>query len=506
MANISYTPEGEYLSRLFGEAPIVNPIPTIDPYEQLRKQMELQSQMNAPIALLQAAQPFFQATKEKTGIGQRMAQGLLGGGQQYVQGLNQNNQNVMNLAKLQDEAQKRELQKTQIDLAKQTIKEKEAQLKKEDEFLSSLPSMLQTPTGQKKQTGMVNTPAGLATQDEAIRALQTILNNNSYEQDTLKQFTPQIINQTIADTLSPIQNLMLNKGTKEQRLEAAKEIFKASQPPKTIDEAIAKADALGDTVAVNRLIEIKKAIEKEKTPKNPTYMVNAKGKTVAIDPNLTTEQLNAKIEKEGLKTVPQTTASIYADMRSLVPNATTGAYFDKSTRQWKMPTQQGDMVLTGEQVKQLNVDLRQEKAEAAQRGGSQTANVDAANKLYNENLPEIIALREKVAKKGLLPDTQFKDLNGVKQWIGMKTSDPDVVELQGKVKLMADNLQKTLGGSQGGEWAFKVADTLLDPSYQADAFKRRMESHGKDLKRLATIRKSFGKDNTPIKADPLGIR
>ncbi len=150
--------------------------------------------------------------------------------------------------------------------------------------------------------------------------------------------------------------------------------------------------------------------------------------------------------------------------------------------------------LTGDQVNSMGLDYAQAKSEASQRGGATSANINAANDLYQKNLPRLIELRKKVAAKGLLPDTQFSDINAMNQWLSEKSSDPDVVELKGKVKLQADNLQKTLGGAQGGEWAFKVADSLLNPSYQGAAFERRLRSHGEDLAELAQSRRSFGRN------------
>jgi hypothetical protein len=141
-----------------------------------------------------------------------------------------------------------------------------------------------------------------------------------------------------------------------------------------------------------------------------------------------------------------------------------------------------------------DVPLAQAKAEARQRGGSMAAQINAANDLYQENLPKLLVLRDKVQKKGLLPASKLRDMNAVNQWLNMKTSDPDMAELQGKTKLMADNLQKTIGGGQGGEWAFKVADTLLDPALAPEAFSRRMKSHGVDLSVLAKSRREFGRN------------
>jgi len=141
-----------------------------------------------------------------------------------------------------------------------------------------------------------------------------------------------------------------------------------------------------------------------------------------------------------------------------------------------------------------DVELAQRKAEARQRGGTRAANLETASALYDTNLPHITQLRNAVAAKGLLPSGGLKDINAFNQWINLRTSDPDMAELQGKVKLMADNLQRIFGSGQGGEWAFKLADTLLDPSLDPPAFQRRMESHGEDLRTLAKYYRSFGRN------------
>lgn len=172
-----------------------------------------------------------------------------------------------------------------------------------------------------------------------------------------------------------------------------------------------------------------------------------------------------------------------------VPTAIPGVYYDRLKKQYV----EDGVVLSAGEVRARGIDYKEDTSMAGQRGGAATANISAANELYQKNLPRLIELRNLVANKGLLPETEFTDLNALSQWLDMKGSDPDMAELQGKVKLMADNLQKTIGGAQGGEWAFKVADTLLNPALAPEAFKRRMESHGEDLSYLATARRSFGK-------------
>lgn len=135
-------------------------------------------------------------------------------------------------------------------------------------------------------------------------------------------------------------------------------------------------------------------------------------------------------------------------------------------------------------------------SQARMRGGATTANVVAASKMYHQEAPELIDLRNKVHKKGLLPKSQFKDLEAINQWLGARSSDPDVALLKKKTKFLADSLMRVMGGSQGGEWAFKVAADILDPTFGPEAFAAIVESHGIAMERMGRARQSFGKEET----------
>lgn len=132
------------------------------------------------------------------------------------------------------------------------------------------------------------------------------------------------------------------------------------------------------------------------------------------------------------------------------------------------------------------------KVPASQRGAS----VITASGLMDKELPEIIALREKVEAKNLLPSGGLKDIESLNQWYGEKISDPDAALLRKKVKFLADSLQRTIGGSQGGEWAFKVAADILDPSFTGPAFKNVVTSHATALRRMSEGYLNF-KENLP---------
>lgn len=138
-------------------------------------------------------------------------------------------------------------------------------------------------------------------------------------------------------------------------------------------------------------------------------------------------------------------------------------------------------------------EQKEAMAAARQRAGMRSANVQTAYKVFSQEAGELVALRKKVQDKGLLPEG-LKDVGTINQWIGKKTNDPDVAELQKKTKLLADTLQRTIGGTQGGQWAFEVAADILDPTYNAQAFKRIIISHTKTFQRMADAYKEFGKE------------
>lgn len=159
----------------------------------------------------------------------------------------------------------------------------------------------------------------------------------------------------------------------------------------------------------------------------------------------------------------------------------------------------------GFNLNEASAIAKQMNAEARQRGGARTQNVDSAYKMFSQEAPELISLRNKVQAKGLLPGN-ITDINALNQWIGKKVSDPDVVLLQKKTKFLADSLQRTIGGTQGGQWAFEVAADILNPTYSPQAFAGIVNSHKQAMLRMRDALKSFGKDNAPPTGkDPLGI-
>jgi len=147
------------------------------------------------------------------------------------------------------------------------------------------------------------------------------------------------------------------------------------------------------------------------------------------------------------------------------------------------------------------------KVPASQRGAS----IITSSKLLEKEIPEIVELRYKVEQKGALPESVFKDVNKLNQWLGEKTSDPDLALLRKKVLLLSESLQRIMGSSQGGEWAFEVSKDILDPSFKGEAFEKIAYSHANMLSRLAkeyvnfneTVQKNdFGNIKPPNRGGP----
>lgn len=141
---------------------------------------------------------------------------------------------------------------------------------------------------------------------------------------------------------------------------------------------------------------------------------------------------------------------------------------------------------------QISQDILQGRTETKQRAGVRAVSVTAASQLYDFNMPRLIELRQKIVDSGYLPPNNFKTFNAFDQWTQEQVSDPDVAEFKGKVLLISEALQRTFASGQGGEWAFKLAQDLLDGSLAPEAFERRLRSHGEDLRAMVASLRTFG--------------
>lgn len=191
--------------------------------------------------------------------------------------------------------------------------------------------------------------------------------------------------------------------------------------------------------------------------------------------------------------VAEVRVSSYANM----PTNTPGIYFERKTgKPFRIDDNGEKQYLKSGEVMAENLGYTEEKRDIQVQTGQRAASIITASNTFEKEMPEIIALRKRVQAKNLLPSGGLKDMEAVNQWLGTKTSDPDAAELKKKVKLHADLLQRTFGGSQGGQWAFEVAADILDPTLSDAAFERVYRSHDRTMKNMANEYKNFGKDKT----------
>ena len=229
------------------------------------------------------------------------------------------------------------------------------------------------------------------------------------------------------------------------------------------------------------------------TPKNKQLFKDPNGRTVLVDTSLPDAQ--DMIDKGQLTPIQEKIAleRIPAQSTGTLPP---GVSFNRRTGKYSFNGNE----LSGQEVQDMlygEGGTIEKRSQAVMRGGATTANVTAASKMYNQEYPELIKLRQKVQAKGLLPTGQLKDMEAINQWLGMKTSDPDTALLKKKTMFLADSLMRVMGSSQGGEWAFKVAADILDPSLAPDAFSAIMKSHGIAMERMAKARQEFGQPIQP---------
>jgi hypothetical protein len=138
-----------------------------------------------------------------------------------------------------------------------------------------------------------------------------------------------------------------------------------------------------------------------------------------------------------------------------------------------------------------DVELAGQRSRERSTGGAQATAAAAASYTYNREAPELIELRNKVHAKGLLP-TNIRTIEGIQQWAGTESSDPDTALLKKKTIMISDALQRVMG-QQGGEWAYKAAMDILDPRLAPKAYENIVLSHGKTLERTAFARQNPNK-------------
>ena len=142
----------------------------------------------------------------------------------------------------------------------------------------------------------------------------------------------------------------------------------------------------------------------------------------------------------------------------------------------------------------VSENILQGRTEARGRGGTRAMNLTVANNVYQKTIPEVIDLRRKLRREDFPNLSKLKDFNAVDQWARTRTSDPVLSKFKGKVLILSEQLQRIFT-SQGGEWAFKAAQQLLDGSLDAPAFESLAMGHATDLNRAASEARSFGEES-----------
>lgn len=142
----------------------------------------------------------------------------------------------------------------------------------------------------------------------------------------------------------------------------------------------------------------------------------------------------------------------------------------------------------------VSENILQGRTEARGRGGTRAMNLTVANNVYQKTIPEVIDLRRKLKREDFPSLSKLKDFNAIDQWARTHTSDPVMSKFKGKILILSEQLQRIFT-SQGGEWAFKAAQQLLDGSLDAPAFESLAMGHAADLNRAASEARSFGEES-----------
>lgn len=133
-----------------------------------------------------------------------------------------------------------------------------------------------------------------------------------------------------------------------------------------------------------------------------------------------------------------------------------------------------------------------EMQKAKQQGGQQAVNAYVTADTYKAEAAELKALRDKImndnpsAFSGV--GSKIRKMNRISQLAQLETGDnPDLAEFIKGTTLLADLLQKAVGGTQGGQWAFELASKLLDPTMPPNAYDATIDKHMRTLETKARL-------------------
>jgi hypothetical protein len=143
--------------------------------------------------------------------------------------------------------------------------------------------------------------------------------------------------------------------------------------------------------------------------------------------------------------------------------------------------------------------IKQRLAEAAQRGGATTANINDAYRTYGDLSEKMKEMRHQVTNNNIFPSGGFKKIESLDQWIQEQSSNPEIADMLTSIGMMSESLSRALGSTQGGQFMLEYANKLLDPHYSDAAFDRVVDRHLETLHTKYKARRGFGlkRDDTP---------
>ncbi len=282
--------------------------------------------------------------------------------------------------------------------------------------------------------------------------------------------------------LKDVPNFNMEKTSLEVRTAAAsKDKFGTISPDKYTPESIAKFQATADAGKPDYSVLVPAQNKPEPAVVDDRRYREIQSK-LTLGEEVSKEDTAWAKSYEKQKTLGP---KVFADSRNIVPNAQTGVYFDKATKTWKMPTENGVVTLTGEQVKNLGLQAKEE-----------TVTTDI--KVMQQSAPAVLGFVKKV--KDLLNSPAMGKTGPVASrwrelWAGkVGSSDPAFTQLRTNISLLETRLMKMHVGSRGGEYMMKHFQDLLDFGKQSP---ENMKAALKEIEDYANEVK------TPVIANPM---
>jgi hypothetical protein len=191
-------------------------------------------------------------------------------------------------------------------------------------------------------------------------------------------------------------------------------------------------------------------IGQPKSAKNQQPYMTPDGRTILVDASSPDAQ--KMIDQMGLKPSPLIAAEQRAKIWSKIPNATTGAYFDRTDGKWKVDTTEGTKILTAEDIRELG--LATKEAQTTER-----------TKTMVQLAPRVTALAERVRKDIEGQVSQLGPSKG--RWNEFWTKkvgapNPEFKKLQTDVGLLSTLLANMHVGARGGNEIIKRFEGMIE--------------------------------------------